>query len=171
MQNTKSINARNFQRMSATAEMLGDAVAGFLGRRWGQFKSGDKIAARALNVTPRTIRNWRTRQCTPHGAQLVELMARNEALRAEINGIVQQIQGELRDQHDVPSRVARQIDARNSRILSAADRMARETDALVREAGPRDRNETSEPRNQGRAEAYGVEGIAIAPRFWAGIGR
>ena len=170
MENDRSINARNFQHMSATAEMLGDAVAEFLGRRWGQFKSCDKTAARELGVTPRTIRNWRTRQCTPHGAQLVELMARNEVLRAEINGLVQQLRAELDKQHDLAARVSRQMGTHNRVILSAADSMDREAAALDRRSGAWSSEQATEPRDQARAETHGVDGIAIAPRFWAQVG-
>lgn len=114
MPNCRPNRDRNFQTMSGVAELIGDTVAGFLGREFGHLKCAEKVAARKLGVTPRTIKNWLTRQCTPRSAELLRIMANDEGFRAEINGLLDKLQ----ERRNAAARTSEKITARH-RVLAA----------------------------------------------------
>jgi hypothetical protein len=82
--------------MTGATDEVSGALAGIIAGRFGILRHGEKKLARAAGVTPRAARNWIEGRCCPQSAQLLRLMAECRELRAEILGIVDELERECR---------------------------------------------------------------------------
>ena len=65
-------------------------VHSVLTREFGALRHARELLARRASVSPRTAENWLRGICAPRGDELIRLMRTCEALRAEINRMVEE---------------------------------------------------------------------------------
>ena len=70
-------------------QVYGDTVHSVLRREFAPLKHAAEILARLAGSTPRSAENWLSGQCAPQGAHLIRLMARCDALKVEIDALVE----------------------------------------------------------------------------------
>jgi hypothetical protein len=80
--------------MSVTTEDYQSAVHQALRREFGPRRNAAKLIARLSGASPRTAENWLAGLCAPQGAALLNLMARCEAVEAEVARLTKLARGE-----------------------------------------------------------------------------
>ncbi len=81
--NTTAFSQDDYQR----------TVSGTLRRVFGPLRNASKIVARMTGSSPRTVENWFAGTCAPRGFELIKLMAECAELRAEVDRLIDQLQG------------------------------------------------------------------------------
>jgi hypothetical protein len=81
--------------MPIGAQTLGAVFSMVLREQYAGRRHAAEYLARDANVTPRTARAWLDGVCTPQAHSLINLMRRCEALRQEVDRLVQE--GSCRD--------------------------------------------------------------------------
>jgi len=64
-----------------------------LGRAFGDRRNARKIIARGVNADERAVKAWMSGECGPRGMELIKLMAECSELRAEVDRLIEQLQG------------------------------------------------------------------------------
>lgn len=73
-----------------SADVLADRIGAALRRGWGDMRHATKRLSRRVQADPRAVENWMAGRNAPQSAQLIRLMAECEAVRAEVNALVEQ---------------------------------------------------------------------------------
>lgn len=73
-----------------STDVLADRLGSVLRARWGILRHATKILSRRVQADPRAVENWMAGRNAPHSAQLIRLMAECEAVRAEVNALIEQ---------------------------------------------------------------------------------
>ncbi len=68
-------------------------VSATLRRVFGPLRNASKIVARKTGSSPRSVENWFAGTCAPRGAELIKLMAECAELRAEVDRLIDELQG------------------------------------------------------------------------------
>ena len=90
MWNKKGDVPHNFRKGRVMTATYAGTVLGFIQAEYAPLKHAAKLLARAAGSTPRAAENWLAGSYAPSGEALINLMARNAELRAEIDRLIEQ---------------------------------------------------------------------------------
>lgn len=73
-----------------TADDLAARIGAAMRAKWGDVRHATKRISRRVQADPRAVENWMSGRCAPRAAELIRLMADCEAVRAEVNALIEQ---------------------------------------------------------------------------------
>ena len=76
-----------------TQDAYRETITGTIRLVFGPRRNAAKILAGKTGASPRTAENWLAGTCAPRGAELIKLMAECAELRAEVDRLITELQG------------------------------------------------------------------------------
>ena len=77
-----------------TSEGLAERISSVMRASYGETRHAITSLSRRLCADPRAVENWMYGRCAPRSAELVRLMAENDAIAAVVLDLARQAKGE-----------------------------------------------------------------------------